>query len=150
MLIFIIKIIKARCCIVKVTNLFKIDFTFVIDQITFYCCANYFGIFWECQREVLDPTPIKNFLPFKIILCVCMGVLSTSMSLYQVFSWCPQRPSESIISPRTRFTWDCELPLGAGNWIWIPCKSSQCSHGCAISQTPGVIKNFIGSSLLSR
>lgn len=45
MLIFIIKIIKARCCIVKVTNLFKIDFTFVIDQITFYCCANYFGIF---------------------------------------------------------------------------------------------------------
>lgn len=91
MLIFIIKIIKARCYIVKVTNLFKIDFTFVIDQITFYCCANYFGIFKECQREVLDPLPLRVFYLLKSF-CVYGCFVYIHVSVPRVFLV----PSETI------------------------------------------------------
>lgn len=39
-----------------------------------------------------------------------MGISPARMSVYHMCAWCSRRPEESIGSPGTRVTHNCELP----------------------------------------
>lgn len=45
------------------------------------------------------------------ILCY-MSISFACMYVHHMHSWCPQKPGEGIVSPRTRVTSGCELPCG--------------------------------------
>lgn len=44
---------------------------------------------------------------------MCIGVLSSCVSVYHVCTWCPWKPEGSIESPRTGITAGCESHVGA-------------------------------------
>lgn len=57
-----------------------------------------------------------------------MGVLSSCISLYHMYAWCPQKPEDNIGPSGTgQLQTIVSCLVGAGNRTWVLRKSSQCS-----------------------
>lgn len=96
--------------------------------------VTYYSKFLILFIRFYDLISSKSFIFFKFLFYIFIFYV-WEFCLHHVCIWCLWRQEVGVASP---VTWIIVVShcVGAGNWTWVPCKSSWCSWPLAISPAP--------------